>query len=679
MKSPFDNIKIGRINRSRKRHNFSRDVNTTASIGFVQPLGFIETLKNEKIMLKTRNAVRLMPMVAPTFGRLKAKYYHRFVPAREVCKNFEALLTGTTVRPANSASYVPQSVPTMSIKMLTWYVMQFSQCTVWEQGSDNKWRVRDMTGENVSSSSILIPNDYTNTNSGIVNFINFGLGNKVSNHAFNDSTETPITVDGADFVTTSDEGEFVAWKLNFLGLNFRKILLGLGYQLDPSNEQRVSLLPLFAFYKAYYDLFFVNRKQNWEQTNLYNLIDLLFEYGISDLDGELTSTNTRLVDAIYNSFYWMSQCWYTDNPDYFTASSDGTAMNESSHVVSQIIPTDSGMSNYNGVKAATNRNVTIPVYNSQIAQVSLEVARRLYKLVNAETTIGSNVRKLLISRYGSAINEGYNPTVGTSELMCDISDVNSMAATEYGTVGDFSGKGMGFNESKEFVFDCPNEQGFLISLCCVVPVAKYVQGIDRNLLHKKRYDFYTPDFDAVGLQTIEKGEYLGSLDVCEFSAADTDSSSKPQTQTFGLIPRYTEYKTQPHNIANGNISLRSSRDSYLPYILDRWFTMSSASSTPYREGVVTDIAIQAGYVPTVVDYTMRYIGNNGVMGNFNRIFQTPGEYINSTHTNIQNVINPVDQFILHNVFLVTRINEALPIADSYETDSNENAFEVEHM
>lgn len=51
------------------------------------------------------------------------------------------------------------------------------------------------------------------------------------------------------------------------GRNFRKILLGLGYQLLLADQQ-VSILPLFAYYKTWFDLFAIQRDITWKDTRL---------------------------------------------------------------------------------------------------------------------------------------------------------------------------------------------------------------------------------------------------------------------------------------------------------------------------------------------------------------------------------------------------------------------------
>ena len=59
-----------------------------------------------------------------------------------------------------------------------------------------------------------------------------------------------------------------AFRLSNFGKRLRKILMGLGYQIDFRAKNEVSILPLFAYYKAYFDSFGLTLYQNYLHTNL---------------------------------------------------------------------------------------------------------------------------------------------------------------------------------------------------------------------------------------------------------------------------------------------------------------------------------------------------------------------------------------------------------------------------
>ena len=76
----------------RSRFNWSHDVNTTFSWGEVQPTQCKLLIPNSKTTLSTQSLIRLAPMVAPTFGRVRYKTYNQFVKLAEIFPNWDALM-----------------------------------------------------------------------------------------------------------------------------------------------------------------------------------------------------------------------------------------------------------------------------------------------------------------------------------------------------------------------------------------------------------------------------------------------------------------------------------------------------------------------------------------------------------------------------------------------------------
>ena len=62
-------------------------------------------------------------------------------------------------------------------------------------------------------------------------------------------------------------------ELSDYGKRIRKVLQGCGYQIDFSANYDVSLIPLFAQYKAYFDVFGLQLYQGWETTSCAKVID----------------------------------------------------------------------------------------------------------------------------------------------------------------------------------------------------------------------------------------------------------------------------------------------------------------------------------------------------------------------------------------------------------------------
>jgi len=69
----------------------------------------------------------------------------------------------------------------------------------------------------------------------------------------------------------------------------------------------------------------------------------------------------------------------------------------------------------------------------------------------------------------------------------------------------------------------------------VMPKTAYQQGIPRTYLKKDSLDYFWPTFANIGEQEVQKQELY----------AYTDNA----TDTFGYVPRYSEYKYMPSRVA----------------------------------------------------------------------------------------------------------------------------------
>lgn len=663
--SVFSKINVARPHRNKSVHNLSRDVNTTSAIGFIQPTNLVEVIPGDTITIETESFARLMPLVVPTFGRLMCKTYHRFIPITDVDKAFESMLAGVEVNTISSGTYIPKEVVQDSIQNLTLRVLQYADVTVYlHNKSTHNVTISDFRKDDLFDE--LTPNAHLFTSEYI----------RMCTSTDSTSSLYRVGFDEADFVIQLGEGsasESVAcFRLSTIGKNLRKVLIGLGYQLDPGNHQHVSILPLLAYYKAYFDTFVVERNINWTSTPAYKLIDSFFESDLRYIPN-LVDGFVGLLDTYQKFFSDLAHCYYVDDPDYFTAGIPSPAVNESGHTPAVNNIASLGVN----TSAQSSQNAQPDVDSvANFGIASLKVAQVLYNRVNAQSVFGSNVRKYLESVYGAdalTSNEAYK--VGESQYLINISDVMNMAESSDALLGEFAGRGLGSGKSETFTFNNNSQKtyGYLISFCTVVPISGYVQGVDRVLMHADRYDFADPGLDAIGFQLTLKGEYIGSNDVVTHS--QLAGTFQKEAQAF--LPRYSEYKTQPHNILNGDLSRRGSRASMLPYTLDRWFTPQGLT---YRltqsTGVASHLQFTPGYQPTVVNPYMRSIGLSGALGNFNRIFANPGTSDESAELDDISV-HGEDQFILHNIYNVKRVSYLKSIRDSFETGGNEMA--VEHQ
>lgn len=91
------------------------------------------------------------------------------------------------------------------------------------------------------------------------------------------------------------------------------------------------------------------------------------------------------------------------------------------------------------------------------------------------------------------------------------------------------GSGQGFSRFFE-------EHGYVIGLMSVMPKTSYQQGIPRHFSKFDKYDYFWPEFQHIGEQAILNKELFVNKD------------AGINSETFGYIPRYAEYKYNPSTV-----------------------------------------------------------------------------------------------------------------------------------
>lgn len=128
--------------------------------------------------------------------------------------------------------------------------------------------------------------------------------------------------------------------------------------------------------------------------------------------------------------------------------------------------------------------------------------------------------------------------IGGSKQNMVISEVLSTAQTSVGgsetPVGQMSGHGISVGGGNTFKYKA-EEHGFIIGIISVTPKTCYQQGLQRMFNRPDRLDYAWPTFANIGEQEIKVSElYTGN-----------GSTTEGLNETFGYIPRYSEYKSKP--------------------------------------------------------------------------------------------------------------------------------------
>lgn len=116
-----------------------------------------------------------------------------------------------------------------------------------------------------------------------------------------------------------------------------------------------------------------------------------------------------------------------------------------------------------------------------------------------------------------------------------ISEVLNTTGTVDAPQGNMAGHGVSYTQGQSGGYFC-EDHGWIIGIMSIMPRTAYQQGIARKFLKTDPLDYYWEDFAHIGEQEIERRELYA------FQGAAGDN-------TFGYIPRYTEYKNEDNRVA----------------------------------------------------------------------------------------------------------------------------------
>lgn len=728
--------------KARSRFNLDHDYNSTFTFGETQPSFIREMIPGSKIEIKSNSLVRLAPMPAPTFGRMKIENRSHFIPLSSLVKHFQDSFLTQTIVSEGPKTFKVETLPHIQLARLCWYVLTGAKCTIYKTAAlDESYRQQTVKGFNVSDSTSktaletllasLQTSHYLTANQATTapigeygeNFLQiiperlFNLDDNLSPLDVTKCTTIPLAnkntspgnfglnrvgeldatgeadfahgavhMNGADYVhtVTRTNGEIIhfAFRLSNFGKRLRKILIGLGYQIDFRAKNEVSLLPLFAYYKAYFDSFGLTLYQNYLHTNACKCLTD-FDYNNTPSYNDFDDTLPRQI--FRNFIYDLGNCFATAPQDYVSSHMLTTAVSPSAGGAMSFIDVQSGdipivlPSSEN--PRADHEAINGHAYINQVIHSHLdsEYLKKLYKWTNKNTIAGKRIREILISQgFGDWIDKQKTFFIGQDEQRIEIMEISATADTTNiggSSLGEWAGKGRSEKQSKKHSYET-DEHGYFITISTLIPEGGYTQALSDHVNELSKFDFYNPEFDSMGYDASRFSETVCGTQNWSQHGGDQDDAQASLTETFGFKPRYLEKKVQ-FNKSNGDFSLRSTRNSYLPYTLDKLIDVGEREVTedirienePYyhvkKMFPLTDI-------PSAGDI-WRYYYRYAWLSNFNRIFVNGGavqyfpqgteiDFISQEMETTQ-----ADNFLLHQFNEVTYHAPMLSISHSYET------------
>lgn len=414
--------------------------------------------------------------------------------------------------------------------------------------------------------------------------------------------------------------------LNNYGRRIVDILLSLGYDFTHyAQTTQMNALPLLAFIRTIIEWYTPSQYINSVRAGVEN---------IYKSNGTLITQSTI---AILFGFLAYNTCSAFE-ADYFNGSFHDANGNIDNLAFSDVLTQESQRIQISGQKSA---------YHAAGAEESYNTIKTIYAFqdwVIRKAKAGYRYFENLLAEWGvtpESARVDRTEYLGSSETPVKISDVTSTAQTEGANLGDYAGRGIGGGEGQVVQYES-REHGYIIGLSSMYIDCPVLTGRDRHILHIDRLDFFTPEFEEVGVQALRADESLSGYDISGTTVVHRDG------EICGYVPRYWEYKMS-RDKCTGGFRFANQRLSLRPFVNGRWFdSFSKHLYNGDQQG--RDVE------PFVQDFAHSLLKVNDQYYNNNFMFQVTSE--------------AVDPFIVHMMFDVTMSRPMASISESLPNSGN---------
>lgn len=511
--------------KSNSAFEFNTQHLTTLDFGLNRIAFCQELVPKDKISLDVSAFSRLAPLALPTIGDANMEVRAFFVRNRLLFDSWKEFLTNKTPYVDSDGKSVIPAVPRCNLRsLMTAFVAlrdfssETADCVLCEPVVDGEYDF-DF-------------HEYSFSDSFISNSPSLLLSSSIFRYRF-----TPL---GKSVYAILSQ---LGYRLDF-GLCYSSVSDSDGASTDIALlDEEVSLLPLYAYLKVYLDYYYNTRYD----TSTY---DSLFKGNGKSLSIPFKYSGGILFDMTANDYYSVN---YVNNPFsllYLLARSVYVLVSPDIYNSSWFEPfaNNRNVANYYDLTTPTNgvvERTDSDVNSNTLDNWALRAMRSLESFARRNNIIGSRYVDQLLARFGvrpSDAVSGRSEYLGSGVIPIEIGDVT---ATSNGTtadgvtseVGDYNGKGVAYGSTPHFEYET-DEHGFFFVFCTVRPRTQYCEGASPSVYRTEVLDFFTPEFDAMGMELIPKLSMLPN----RLKNSTTFYALQLGNQGFGYVPTYTDYK-----------------------------------------------------------------------------------------------------------------------------------------
>lgn len=545
----------------RSGFDLSNRVCFTSKAGELLPVFWDIVYPGDSFKIKTQLFTRTQPLNTAAYTRIREYLDFYFVPLRLINKNLPTALMQMQDNPVQATGLSSNKVVTTDIPWVT-----------------------------ISNSSFA------------------GLG--TLNTLYTSSSEDFSNLLGFNSLTQSAKLLMYLRYGNFLPSSVstsKSASVGLSASLDLRSSETSStgwssmhILPLAAYQKVYADFF---RFTQWEKNQPYTYNFDWYSGGnvLAPLTSQTLAEKYYSDDNLFTLRYanWPKDMFMGVMPDsqlgdvsiVDASGSEGVFpvglvnVNDGTMRAGLLAHSSSAPAEKSPLEMRTSSvlaaNTTYAVYAQRAAGLAssfsilqLRMAEAVQRYREVSQFADQDARGQIMAHFGVSLSPVLSDKcvyLGGSSSNIDLSEVVNTNITG-DNVAEIAGKGVGTGQgSFSGQFD---EYGIIIGIYHNVPLLDYVvTGQPQNLLYTNTADLPFPEFDSIGMQTIQFGRFVNSKSIEWTSGVDY------RVQTMGYLPRFFDVKTRYDEVLG---AFRSTLKNWVapldPSYVSKWLQSSVTSS-----------------------------------------------------------------------------------------------------
>lgn len=547
----------------RSGFDLSNRVCFTSKAGELLPVFWDIVYPGDSFKIKTQLFTRTQPLNTAAYTRIREYLDFYFVPLRLINKNLPTALMQMQDNPVQATGLSSNKVVTTEIPWVPF-------------GKTNN------TYSELSNIGTL----YNTSSADFSNFFGF--------NSLTQSAKLLMYLRYGNFLTSSSE----VTKSSSVGLSSSLDLRS--SESSSTGYTSVHILPLAAYQKVYSDFF---RFTQWEKNQPYTYNFDWYSGGnvLASLTSQALAIKYFSDDNLFTLRYanWPKDMFMGVMPDsqLGDVSIVDTSGSEGTFPVGLFNLTDGKIRAGLTAVSSSNPSADSPVemrttsilsasteygvYAQQVAGLGssfsilqLRMAEAVQKYREVSQFADQDARGQIMAHFGVSLSPVLSDKcvyLGGSSSNIDLSEVVNTNITG-DNVAEIAGKGVGTGQgSFSGQFD---EYGIIIGIYHNVPLLDYViTGQPQNLLYTDTADLPFPEFDSIGMQTIQFGRFVNSNEVGWTSGVDY------RTQTMGYLPRFFDVKTRYDEVLG---AFRSTLKNWVapldPANLSQWLRTSVTST-----------------------------------------------------------------------------------------------------